>query len=68
LIEVILLAILNRIDANRQCGTVKIMYKVAVSEMYLVQVSGLWGHMGIIKHTQLLQLQRCSQLESLLQN
>jgi len=44
------------------------LYKVAISELHLVQISGLWGHLGTIKHTLLFQLQRCSLLESLLQN
>jgi len=27
------------------------LYNVAVSELYLVQISGLWGHMITIKHS-----------------
>jgi len=30
----------------------------------LVQISGLWGHNGTIKHTLLFQLQRCSMLDT----
>jgi len=40
------------------------VYKVAYSRLYLVQISGLWGHIGTIKHTLLFQLQRCSMLDT----
>jgi len=56
LLEIILLAILNRIDANSQSGLGGPVYKGAISELYLVQISGLWGHRVTIKHTLLLQL------------
>jgi len=26
------------------------VYKIAINELYLVQISGLWVHMGTIKH------------------
>jgi hypothetical protein len=64
----ILLAMHNRINANPASGLGGPMYKAAIKDLYLVQNSGLWGHMGTIKHTLLFQLQRCSLLESLLQN
>ena len=64
LLEVILLAILNRIDANPQSGTVGPMYKVAINELYLVQISGFWVHMELLHTTLLFQLYRCSLLWS----
>jgi len=32
--------------------------------VYLVQISGLWGNIGTIKHTLLFQLQGCSMLDT----
>lgn len=45
-----------------------LVYKGAISRLYLVQISGLWVHMGTLKHMLLFQLQRCSLLEWLWQN
>ena len=49
-LEVILLAIHNRIDANPQSGTVRTNGQRCYNELYLVQISGLWVHLGTIKH------------------
>jgi len=56
LLEIIFLAMLNRIDANSQSGLEGPMYKGAISELYLVQISRWLVHMVTIKHTLLFQL------------
>jgi hypothetical protein len=50
LLKVIMLAIHNRIDGNPQSGTVKTNVESCYNELYLVQISGLWVHLGTTKH------------------
>ena len=42
--------------------------KTAINELYLVQISGLWVHMGTIKHTSLLATSALIALVTLLLN